>query len=72
LTDFRRDRAIGGVDKEFPQTEVGYPNMRRKRRRQRSFQRVLELEQTLGVACEPRHAVAGHKVILEAARCHRK
>jgi hypothetical protein len=28
LTDLRRDRAVCGVYKEFPQTEVGYPRMR--------------------------------------------
>jgi hypothetical protein len=72
LTDFRRDRAVLGVDKKFPQTEVGYPGMRPQRRRQRSFQQTLELEQTLGVGGKPRHAVAGGKMFLEAARCHRK
>jgi len=51
LTDFRGDRAIGGVDKKFPQTEVGYPNIRPQRLRQSRFQKTLELEQTMGVVC---------------------
>jgi hypothetical protein len=46
--------------------------MRPQRRRQRSFQKTLELEQTLGVGRKPRHAVTGGKMFLETARCHRK
>lgn len=72
LTDLRGDRAVGGVDKKFPQTEIGYPDMRPQRLRQSRLQKYLELEQTLGVACQPRHAVAGGKMFLETARCHRK
>jgi len=49
LTDLRGDRAIGGVDKKFPQTEVGDPDMRPQRLRQSSFQKTLELEQAMGV-----------------------
>lgn len=71
LTDFRRDRAVGGVDKKFPQPEVGNPNMRPESLRQCGFQKSLELEQALGVGCKPRHAVTGGKVFLETARCHR-
>jgi hypothetical protein len=71
LAYLRRDRAIGGVDKEFPQAEVGYSGIRLQRLWQRSFEKTLELEQMLGVACQPRHAVTGGKVFLETARCHR-
>ncbi|MFA4970204.1 MAG: hypothetical protein WC540_11300 [Sulfuritalea sp.] len=71
MTDFRGDRAIGGVDKKFPQTEVGNPDMRSQRRRQSSFQKTLELEQAMGVGSKPRHAVTGGEMFLETARCHR-
>ncbi|OHC67897.1 MAG: hypothetical protein A2045_04560 [Rhodocyclales bacterium GWA2_65_20] len=71
MADLRRDRAICGVDKKFPQAEVGYPGMRPQRLRQCSFQKTLELEQTLGVGSKPCHAVTGGKMFLETARSHR-
>lgn len=71
MADFRSDRAIGGVDKKFAQTEVGYPDMRPQCRRQRRFQKMLELEQAMGVGGKPRHAVTRGEMFLETARCHR-
>ena len=70
LTDLRGDRAVGGVDKEFPQAEVGYPGMRPQSLRKCNFQKSLELEQALGVGSKPRHAVTGVEMFLETARRH--
>lgn len=71
MPDFRGDRAVGSVDKEFPQTEVGDPDMRPERDGKRGLQESLELQQATGMVGDMGQAVAGVDVFLEATSSHR-
>ena len=71
MPDFRGDRAVGSVDKKFPQTEVGDPDMRPERGGERGFQESLELQRAAGMTGNVGQAVAGVDVFLEATSSHR-